>query len=272
MIKRVLLMVVVAVALVGALVYSQRRYRPLNVSGFIEADEIRVGSRVGGRVQKVLAIEGHTVKAGELLLELEAYDLHERHAEATARIEQARAQQQLAQVTIDRIKPAFDRSAASKEEMDAANAQLRLEMAAVEAASANANAIEKQIAELKVYSPVNGTIQAVDLQPGDLVAANAPVLSIIDTSHLWVRAYLPENHLDVRTDSSVTVTIDSFPDREFAAHISFVAHQAEFTPGNVQTPEERSKQVFRIKATLDEGLDVLRPGMSADIWLKEPTK
>ena len=51
-------------------------------------------------------------------------------------------------------------------------------------------------------------------------------------------------------------------------HVSYISRQAEFTPGNVQTPEERSKQVFRIRATLDEGLDLLRPVMSADVWLE----
>ena len=89
----------------------------------------------------------------------------------------------------------------------------------------------------------------------------------MDTSHLWVRAYLPENHLDVQVDQKVKVGVDSFPDRRFNGHISFVARQAEFTPGNVQTPEERSKQVFRIKVTLDEALDELRPGMTADVYL-----
>jgi hypothetical protein len=91
----------------------------------------------------------------------------------------------------------------------------------------------------------------------------------MDTSHLWVRAYVPENRLGVTVGQKVTVTVDSFPDRKFAAHVGFIARQAEFTPNNVQTPEERSKQVFRIKADLDEGLDVLRPGTPADVWLDE---
>jgi hypothetical protein len=73
--------------------------------------------------------------------------------------------------------------------------------------------------------------------------------------------------MSVQPEQKVAISVDSFPGRHFAAHISFVARQAEFTPNNVQTPEERSKQVFRIKVTLDEGLDVLRPGMAADVWL-----
>ncbi len=269
MLTRVIVILLVAAALVAALVYSQRRHGPLAVSGFVEADEIRVGSRVGGRVMKVPVMEGQAVKVGDLLLELEPYDLLARHAEAEAKLEQARAQQQLAQITFDRIKPAYERNAASHEEMDTATAQLRSAKAAVEAAEAVVKALDQQIAELKVISPVNGTVEAVDQQPGDLVAANAPVLSLMDTSKLWVRAYLPENHLNVQTGRKVLVSVDSYPDRKFAAHVSFVARQAEFTPGNVQTPEERSKQVFRVKVTLDEGLDVLRPGMSADVWLEE---
>jgi hypothetical protein len=50
--------------------------------------------------------------------------------------------------------------------------------------------------------------------------------------------------------------------------VTFISRQAEFTPRNVQTPEERSKQVFRIKVTLLDGLDKLRPGMAADVWLE----
>lgn len=267
MLRRAFILLILIAALVAAIVYSQRREQALRVSGFVEADEIRVGSRVGGRVQNVAVREGQPVRAGDRLIELEPYDLNERLAEARAKTDQARAQLQLAEITVRRIKPAYERQAASKEEMDTANAQVQLATAAVAATEASARAIERQMAELNVVSPVNGIVEAVDLQPGDLVAANAPVLSLMDTSNLWVRAYLPENHLNVQTDRKVTVTVDSFHDRTFAAHVSFVARQAEFTPGNVQTPEERSKQVFRIKVTLDEGLDVLRPGMSADVWL-----
>jgi multidrug resistance efflux pump len=122
---------------------------------------------------------------------------------------------------------------------------------------------------LNVVAPLEATVEAVDLRPGDMISPNAPVLSLMDTSRLWVRAYVPENHLDLSIDQPVAVTVDSFPDTRFRGHISFVARQAEFTPSNVQTPEERSKQVFRIHVTLDEGLDRLRPGMSADVWLEE---
>jgi len=319
-IGRILAAAVVVGLLVGLLLWSQRRTGPLQVSGFIEADQIRVGSRVGGRVAKVLAVEGQAVQPGQLLIELEPYDLLDRRAQASAqlaqrksehdklvagprkqeiaaaeaRARQADAAQKLADLALARIKSSFERNAASQDEFDTATDQLnsaeaalivrRQELdelkegtrpedlaaakAAVEAADAALKVIDAQITELKVNSPLQGTVEAVDLRPGDLVAANAPVLSLMDTSRLWVRAYIPENRLNIALHQPVKVRVDSFPGRTFNAHVSFIARQAEFTPGNVQTPEERSKQVFRIKVDLDEGLDVLRPGMSADVVLE----
>jgi multidrug resistance efflux pump len=140
--------------------------------------------------------------------------------------------------------------------------------AAAEAAEAALQALDRHIAELTIHAPVDGIVEATALHTGDLVAANAPVLSLIDTRTLWVRTYVPENHLNLKLGQAVRVTVDSFPGRAFAGRISFVARQAEFTPGNVQTPEDRSQQVFRIKVNLIEGLDVLRPGMAADVWLE----
>jgi multidrug resistance efflux pump len=138
----------------------------------------------------------------------------------------------------------------------------------VQAAEAQVAAIETQLAELTVEAPVDCVIEAIDLQPGDLVAPGAPVVSLLDLRELWVRAYVPENRLNLQTGQTVTVGVDSYPGRRFAGHIAFVAREAEFTPSNAQTPEERSKQVFRIKVILDEGRDELRAGMSADVYLE----
>jgi len=142
-------------------------------------------------------------------------------------------------------------------------------VAAVDSAAAAKEAIQRQIDELTIKSPVDGSVEAIDLRPGDLVGANAPVISVMDLAQLWVRAYVPENRLTLQVGDPVEVTVDSFPGERFKARITFVSRQAEFTPGNVQTPEERSKQVFRIKVTLDSGRDRLRPGMAADVWLAE---
>jgi HlyD family secretion protein len=269
MLKRAGILVAVVLILLGYLIYTQRRREPLKVSGFIEADEIRVGSRVGGRVSKVQAIEGATIKNGDLLVELEPYDLLARQAQADAQLTSATAGAELAKLTAERMKITYESHATSASEVDRTQSELKSAVAQQNLRKAELDQIDQQIKELKIFSPVDGVIEAVDLRPGDLIAPNAPVLSVLDTSHLWVRAYLPENHLDVQIGQKIPITVDSSPGRKFSGHVSFIARQAEFTPDNVQTPEERSKQVFRIKVELDEGLDVLRPGMTTDVWLGE---
>jgi membrane fusion protein YbhG len=371
MFNRAFALILLAAVAAGLLVWSRYRSEPLKVSGFIEAYEIRIGSRVGGRVQKVLVDEGDAVKKGDTLVTLEPFDLQERRAQAAAElaartadyqrlkagfrgeeVEQAKAQYdrlsakltelengprkqeiaaaearvrladselQLAQEQLARTERLVARNAATEEELeedstnlrvarstlevrqeelaqlkegtrpeeiDAAKAQLeearqawllkqhgyRAEEvaqaeASVKAAQSALDVIDQQIGELTITAPVDAVVEAVDLQPGDLVSPNAPVLSLMETSRMWVRAYVPENDLNLKVGQELPVTVDSFPGERFRGHVSFVARQAEFTPSNVQTPEERSKQVFRIRVTLDEGLDRLRPGMSADVWL-----
>lgn len=360
-----------AIILATALFASQKRPVPDLISGFVEADEIRVGSRLGGRVAAVHVSDGQAVAAGEALVELEKYDWAERRqaaeadlaskravltqleagfraediAQAKAHYEQlaaqltefengarpfeidaARAQVELAEAEAEFAEREYERTeslrkeeASSQGRLDAAISQRKVSLArldanraalklleegtrpeiiaaararaeearqaweltrggyrteevdqaraAVAASEANLAGIDRQIEELVIRAPVAGVVEAIDLQPGDMVGANAPALSLIDDAKLWVRAYVPENRLDVTIDQVVSVTADSYPNEQFKGRITFISRRAEFTPGNVQTPEERSKQVFRIKVTLDEGKGKLRPGMPADVWL-----
>ncbi len=369
--RRVGLVVLVLVLLIGVIIYSQYRPEPNRVSGFVEADEIRVGSRIGGRVMAVRVVEGQRVTQGQALVELEPYDLLQREreaaeslaaldadyrrlsagfrqeevAQAKARYEQfkarydqlvagpraqeieasrgrlklAESERVLAQQNYDRSKRLADENAISQSELDEmserldatiafvqvrqeelelllagtreeekregkarvdeaeqawklAQAGYRIEeiekaKAARDSARAALDVIGQQKKELVISSPVDGVIEALDLQTGDLVPAGAPVLSVMDDRQMWVRAYVPQNRVGMQVGQSLRVTVDSFPDESFPAEVVFISRQGEFTPSNVQTLQERSKQVFRIKVDLPKGITKLRPGMTADVWL-----
>ncbi len=140
--------------------------------------------------------------------------------------------------------------------------------AARDAAAAALDVIRQQKTELTIIAPSNGFVDAIDLQAGDLVAPNAPVMTILSDQRLWVRAYVPQQFLQLRIGQKLRVTIDSFPDEEFTGMVSYISHQAEFTPSNVQTVEDRAKQVYRIRVTINEGSEKLRSGMTADVWLQ----
>ena len=139
--------------------------------------------------------------------------------------------------------------------------------AARDAAQFALDALRVQLEELKIKSPLDGVVEAMELQPGDLVGPSTPVLSLLDDQHLWVRAYVPQNRVGIHVGQELQVVVDSLPDETFQGTVIFVSRLAEFTPSNVQTPEERSKLVFRIKVAVSDPQRRLLPGMSADVWL-----
>ncbi len=144
-----------------------------------------------------------------------------------------------------------------KEEIEMARAE-------VEAARANRETVLDQKDELRILAPSDGRIESIDLEPGDLVAPRGPVVSMLDPEKLWVRAFVPEA-MPVVLKQKVDVLVDAYPDRAFCGTVVFIASQAEFTPSNIQTPDERVKLVYRIKVRLDEGLELLRPGMEVTL-------
>ena len=146
-----------------------------------------------------------------------------------------------------------------KETIAVARAQLAEAQAAVEAAKV---ALE----DLQVTSTINGTVTRKHAEPGETLAAGRPVVTITDVTHPWVRVYMPENQIgQVQLGAPARIKIDTFPDREFTGRVSYVSSQAEFTPKNVQTQEERVKLVFAVNVTVDNPEGALKPGMPADV-------
>lgn len=368
---RIVGFLVVAAALLGLILYSQMRPHVDFVSGILEADEIRLGSRVGGRIERVLVEEGDRVTTGDPLVQFEPYDLLEREqqvlgelaareaelqrltagmreeeigqakalfdqraaehellvvgarpeeiAAAESRLSAAESELKLARLDHERLNLLRETGAVAKSEFDAASQRLDVALAQVEvrrhelallhagartqeldrsqalmeqarlawelakkgfrpesiqeaaaardAANAALEMVRRQKEELVLKAPSDGIVDALELQPGDLVATNAPVLTLLSADRVWVRAYVPQRFLQLRVGQSVRVTFDSLPGENFQGEVTFISHQAEFTPGNVQTSDERAKQVYRIRVMLAANPTKLRVGMTANVWL-----
>ncbi len=361
------ILVVIAWGLYGWL--SDRRDTPPTASGNIEADEILVGSKVGGRVSKVLVREGDRVQAGQVLIELERDELEARRAEAAGQIAQlqaaldqlrrgsrpeeiararaqaqqaaeslamvrtgprpeeirqaradveaVRAEAQNAEAQASRFEALFAEGTVSAQERDNAvsrrdadrarleaarqrlqlleagsrreevamaeqrareaaalqeqvergprEEEIRQAQAALAQAQARLAAIKTQLDETVIRAPREAVVEVLDLRPGTLVAPNKPLAILIEPD-LWVRVYIPENHLGrVRLGQPAEVRVDSFPGRRFSGVVEQINRRAEFTPRNVQTPEERVNQVFGVKVRLEDPGRLLRAGMAADV-------
>lgn len=126
----------------------------------------------------------------------------------------------------------------------------------------------------QMLSPLDGVILLKVHETGEMVPAGSAVVVIGDTKNPWVRVYVPEGIINkVRMNMPATLRFDGL-DNALKGHVSFIATKAEFTPRNVQTPEERVTQTFAVKVALDEPGVLVHPGVSADVTLQlgEPSR
>src|SRR5450432_2725931 len=362
MTRKRLAMVIIVAALLAGVAYSSGWFRKdtaLQGSGTVEARNIRVGSKVGGRIDQVLVREGDTVQANQVLITFDDKELQaameqskaaaekaqrgyrpEEIAEARAAAAQAKADYELkkngyrkedvaaAQADLERTKADevrarldFDRYEAlskkdlvSKQQRDTAeaawkvalaqeqNAQQRLdqqqsgyrpeEIASAEAryqetqatlqkfergnrredvdlASASYSYDEARFRERQVVAPTAATVEVLDVRPGDLIAPNTPVATLLERDQIYVRIYIPETEIGrVQLGQKAEVRVDSFAKTVFEGTVEQINQQAEFLPRNVQTREERVHQVFGVKVRIDDPSNQVRAGMAADIKLK----
>jgi len=278
--------------------------RARSVSGTVETDEVRVASRYGGRVERLLAAEGDPVKAGQVIAELDAAELTAKRDQAAAqfaeleagprqqeieaarhdwealvaeaeqaRVDAKRAEELFAQKTISATEhdQAATRARTLEKNVAAARSRYDLLLAGTRSerlaqARAQLAEIDTQLREMKVAAPSDCVLEVLSVKVGDVLAANQEVATLLLTNHLWLRVYVPEPWLGhIQLGDQVKVRVDSDPGQDFSGVVEQIARAAEFTPRNVQTVGERIKQVFGIKIRLDNRDGKLRAGMAADV-------
>jgi HlyD family secretion protein len=144
-----------------------------------------------------------------------------------------------------------------RQEIEAARAQ----RAAAEAAVA---AAEQKIVDATVLSPIDGVVTTRVAEPGEVLAPGATIAVLTDLARPWLTVWIDEPNLSqVMLGQTAVVTVDG-SDRTFEGTVSFISPVAEFTPKNVQTPDERAKLVFRVKLQLENDEGIFKPGMPAD--------
>jgi HlyD family secretion protein len=306
--------VIAAVVGSGSWLLSRKQARARSVSGTVEVDIIRVASRYGGRIRKLHAREGGTLRAGQLIAELDAAELRARRDHAAALLEElqrgARAEEiaaakheweslleelKLAQLEAARVGRLFEEKTANESERDRAVAQVRvLEHRAAAAkerhdllasgtrperiaqAKAQLAEVEAQLRETQIMAPDPGgggatalVLEVLHARVGDVLRPNQDVATVLVAQRPWVRVFVPEPWLArIREGETVKVRLESSPDQEFDGVIEQIHRQAEFTPRNVQTTEERIRQVFGVKVRLP-GNSPLRAGMSVKVFFPD---
>lgn len=140
--------------------------------------------------------------------------------------------------------------------------------AVMEGAQAAVGLVKRRIQDATIVSPCRGIISERYVEPGELVSVGSILFSIIDLQDMWIMAYVSEKNLGlIKLGQSAAVSVDSFPDRTFPGTVIFISPEAEFTPKNIQTKEERVKLVYGVKVKLQNSEELLKPGMPADVTI-----
>jgi HlyD family secretion protein len=165
---------------------------------------------------------------------------------ATAQAREAAAQEGVARL----------RSGARREEVDAARAHV----ASVDAQIAS---IQKNKTDATVVAPLDGVISERLLDPGEMAVARAPIVVLTDLDHAWAEVFVDEPQVPrLKLGQAATVITDA--GHRIPGKVSFISTKAEFTPRNVQTAEDRSKLVYRVKIAVDNHEGVLKQGMPVE--------
>ncbi len=169
----------------------------------------------------------------------------------------------------DHLRSATSREAAAREAVARLRAGARREE--IEAARARVAAVDAQIATLEksradalIRAPLDGIVAERLLDPGEMAAPRAPIAVLIDLDHAWAEVFVDEPHIPRITLGQPATVFTDAGGPGIAGKVSFVASKAEFTPRNIQTAEDRSKLVYRVKIAVDNSQGVLKQGMPVE--------
>jgi len=301
MLKKVLPILIVLVLFVGlSLYFFKKQEKPgglFILHGRVEGKEINIGSKVQGRIIRLYKRESDPVKKGELLAELrpdeylamlssaqkEVQAAEETVLMAQSYLIKSQAKLEQAKRDLERYRALFQEGLVSKRDLEIAElnftsalSELKVNEKYVAQAKAKQSSalqrlkeVEVSYRETKIYAPADGVILSRVAEEGEVVNPGQVIYTMVDLNKLYIKVYIPEPELGkVKLGQQARVYVDAYPDRYFNGTLTRVYEQAEFTPKNVETKDERVKLVFGAEVSVENPEGLLKPGMPADVVLK----
>jgi multidrug resistance efflux pump len=168
---------------------------------------------------------------------------------AAAAVSQAKAGRDQAQARVDQAKSGIEGAEKSLNQ-----------------AQASLNLILLNLEKSKVSSPISGVVLTRNIEPGEVIQPGLTTMTIGQLEDLRVTVYIPEDRYgQISLGDHAQLQVDSFPDQRFEAEVIRIADEAEYTPRNVQTKEERQKTVYAVELAVMDGQGKLKPGMPTDV-------
>ena len=249
-------------------------------NGRLEATEVDVATKVGGRLASLTPHEGDKVARNDVVATLDADDIaaqlraaqaqvrqaQELTREAQAGVTKAQSDVRLMRLTLQRsqelVQKGFisgatlDRDRNNQQGADAGLAAARTRVAeaqaAVEAATARGESLSATVNDTALKAPITGRVLYRLAEPGEVLAAGSKLLTLLDLTDVHMTIFLPTSEAGkVAIGSPARILLDALPDQVLPATVTFVAPRAQFTPKEVETRSEREKLMFRVKVRVD---------------------
>lgn len=174
-----------------------------------------------------------------------------------------KAQYEAAQANVNAAQASLDQAQAGYTQPT-----IQAQKAAVDMAAQSVETAELNLSKFTITSPIDGQVLYKQVELGQVVNTGSTLISLLDSNDLWIKIYVPEAKLNkVKVGGTASISVDSYPNKTFKGQIQYISTQAEFTPKDVQTKEERTTTVYAVKISITQGRDQLKAGMPADVTL-----
>lgn len=267
-------MVLVFMGIIGTGAYvfvasKQDEATHVTLYGNVDIRQVSLGFRVAGRVQDLHFEEGDRVKKGDLLATLDQKPYLNRVNAAKAALAQKKAAHENAFHISARKEKLVKSKFASVEDYQTTQTTEEEAFALIQAAQADLDTATTDFQDTSLMSPSTGTILSRVHEVGAIVGAGDSVYVLSLDAPMWVRAYVSETDLGrLHLGMQAQVYTDANPQKPYTGQVGFISPIAEFTPKNVETPELRTKLVYRLKVIIKDPDPFLRRGMPVTVHLK----
>lgn len=151
----------------------------------------------------------------------------------------------------------------------ATDQKIKMLEAEVEMGKVEIEMIQKQIEKGRVASPINGTVQSINFNKGELITTGGELAAIIEDNNLWVKIYIPEKDLHkISLDDKLSLMVDFIESENIVGQVIYISSEGEFTPKNIESKENKKEMVFEVKIKIVDGIEQLKPGMLVDVMLE----
>lgn len=237
----------------------------ITASGTVEVIEVQVGSKVSGRVLELYVDEGSNIKKNDNIVKIDVPELEQQYESAKALEEAAKTRSENADEDLNRISNLYEEGMASAQQYDNTRTLADTADKTYIQSQANASLAKIQLDDGLITAPIDGTILVKAVEVGELVSPGSTVVTMADLKTLELKVYVTEREVGkIGLGDKVNISVDSYPGQKFIGNVKFISEQAEFTPKNIQTKEERVNQVFEVKVNISNSDLKLKPGMPAD--------